>query len=105
MCRGEIKTIEVVGDELRVMMNWCARGEGFPPIPKRWVAEKRLDYGLSLDICSVSNIGPSSEVIGGGDRICINCSIVGELTVLYPADGSKLDPARVEGLNLKASAA
>ena len=101
--RGEIKTVVVEDNELRVALNWMAKGEGYPPIPTGWVADERLVYAASLEIYTVSNIGPSGEEVGGDDRICLNSPIVGELTILYPANGSKLDPAKVKGLNLPAA--
>lgn len=96
--RGEIKAIAVEDNELRVEFAWLAKGEGYPPVPNRWVKDDRLDYTASLEIYSVSDIGPSGDEIGGGTRICLNSSIVGEMAVLYPPNGSKLDAARVEGL-------
>jgi len=96
--RGEIKAIVVEDGELRVQFAWVAKGEGYPPLPSRWVNDTKLDYATSLEICSASNIGSSGHDKGGGDRICINSPIVGEVIVLYPPDGSKLDPAKVEGL-------
>lgn len=94
--RGEINTIEVVGEgdraELKATLNWMAKGEGFPPLPERWVAEGSLTYDASLMIYSVSDIGQG--------RISLFSSIVGETTVLYPAGGSTLDPSKVVGLEL-----
>lgn len=98
--RGEIKTAVVEDNEVRITLNWMAKGEGYPPIPTRWVTDGRLDYAASLEIYSVSNIGPSGGEVGGGNRISLNSQIVGELVVLYPADGSKLDPTKVVGLKL-----
>jgi hypothetical protein len=102
--RGEIKTAVVEDNELRISLNWMAKGEGYPPLPTGWVAERSLDYAASLDIYSVSNIGSSGYEVGGGNRICLNSQIVGELVVIYPADGSKLDPAKVKGLRLPTAA-
>lgn len=101
--RGEIETIAVEEGELRVRFKWCAKGEGGPPLPDKWVNEENLDYGVSLEICAVSNIGPSGGDVGGGDRFSLNVPITGELVVLYPPDGSKLDPAKVEGLQVAQS--
>lgn len=99
--RGEIKTITVENNELRAEFIWLAKGEGSPPLPDRWVKDERLDYMASLDIYSVSNIGPTGNEIGGSDRISLLSPIVGELVILYPPDGSKLDPSKVEGLDLQ----
>lgn len=98
--RGEIESITVEGTDLKVRFAWLAKGEGFPPIPHKWVKEDKLDYATSLDMCTVSDIGPSGGEIGGDNRIAVNCQILGELSVLYPPNGSKLDPVRVEGLVL-----
>ena len=100
MFRGEVKTIAVENNELKVKFAWLAKGEGYPPFPKKWVNEDNLDYGASLEIYSASDIGPGStdDGIGGDSRLCLNSSIVGETVVLFPPNGSKLDPAKVEGL-------
>lgn len=96
--RGEIETIIVEGDELRIRFKWCAKGEGYPPIPTKWVNEPKLDYAVSLMTSSASNIRLN---IGGGNRLAINTGFVSnELIVLFPPDGSKLDPALVEGLTV-----
>jgi hypothetical protein len=89
--RGEIKTAVVEANEVRITLNWMAKGEGYPPIPTSWVVENRLDYTASLEIYTVSE---------GGRRLCLNSLIIGELVVLYPSDGSKLDPTKVKGLSL-----
>lgn len=91
--RGEIERIEVKDNEFRVKFRWVAKGEGFPPLPKRWVKYDRLDYTASLEIYSVLDIGKG--------RICLNSSIVNETVVLYPKNGSRLDPSKVEGLDAK----
>jgi hypothetical protein len=96
--RGEVTTIAVESNELRVNFAGLAKGEGYPPLPQKWVKDDRLDYAASLEICSAINVDPSSE--DGGNRLCLQLSIVGEIVVLYPPDGSKLDPSKVEGLVL-----
>lgn len=98
--RGEVKTIAVENNELRVKFVWLAKGEGFPPLPKKWVKDDRLDYTASLEIYAVRDIGSSGHDTGGDSRLCLNSSIVGETVVLFPPNGSKLDPAKVEGLQL-----
>lgn len=100
--RGEIKTIAIENNELRAQFKWLAKGEGYPPLPHKWVKDDQLDYTASLEIYSVSNIGPTGHGTGGSDRICLNSPIVGETVVLYPPDGSRLDPSKVEGLELQA---
>ena len=98
--RGEIESIDVAEDELRVKFVWLAKGEGFPPILYRWVKDDNLDYSINLSICVASDIGPNDDDVSGINRICVDCQIVGETIILYPPDGSKLDPAKVEGLEL-----
>ncbi|MFA4955134.1 MAG: hypothetical protein WC641_07550 [Patescibacteria group bacterium] len=98
MYRGEIASIVVEGDELRVRFAWLAKGEGFPPIPKKWVKYDDLDYAVSLMFYA------ASKGLGDEDtreeRIILNSSITGELVVIFPPTGSKLDPRKVEGLEL-----
>jgi len=93
--RGEISTIAIVNNKLTVRLSWNAKGEGFPPIPQQWVEDKNITFSTSLNLYTVSNIGPSGGDIGGGDRLCLNCPTTGEMIVLYPPDGSKLDPAKI----------
>lgn len=95
--RGEIAEISIENDTLKIKFSWCAKGEGFPPIPMRWINDEGRDYAASLDIYAVSDVGPSG-CVGGSNRLCLNSAIVGETVVLYPPNGSRLDPARVEGL-------
>jgi hypothetical protein len=93
--RGEIKTIAIdaTEQELVVKFNWLAKGDGFPPIPNKWVNQGRLDYAAGVELFS-----SCSDI--GNDRLCFGSQIIGELVVLYPPGGSVLDPAKVEGLIL-----
>lgn len=86
--RGEIADASVENNEFRVRLAWNAKGEGFPPLQERWVKSEILDYSASLEIYAVSDIGDG--------RICLNSSIVGETTILFPSDGSRLDPSKIE---------
>lgn len=90
--RGEIATATVEEETLKITLVWMAKGVGFPPLPERWVSDDRLTYDASLSIYGVDDIGDG--------RITLNSWIVHELVVLYPPGGSKLDPAKVEGLQL-----
>jgi hypothetical protein len=92
--RGEIAEAVVFKGELKVRFSWLAKGEGFPPIPTRWVKDNNLDYSASLEIYGVSDIGDG--------RLALNCPYTGELVVLFPPDGSKLDPNTVVDLQLTA---
>jgi hypothetical protein len=92
--RGEIATITVEGEgddaTLKVTLNWMAKWD-----MNRWVNEDELTYKASLYIYSVYDIGDN--------RIALDSEIMGEITVLNPPDGDKLDPAKVEGLTLTAT--
>ena len=95
--RGEVKTAKIENNNLHVDFVWLAKMSG-----ESWVKEEdRLDYDASLDIYTASNIGPSDGEIGGGDRICFYSFIVGETVILYPPNGSKLDPVKVKGLQVQ----
>ena len=98
--RGEIQAITVENNELRVKFTWLAKGEGFPPIPQKWIKAAFVDYKASLDIYSTNDIGPSDAEIGGDSRLCLMSSILDEIAALFPPNGSKLDPTEVEGLQL-----
>jgi hypothetical protein len=88
--RGEIAEAAVFNSELMIRFSWLAKGEGFPPVPTKWVNTDDLDYRASLDIYGVSDISDG--------RLALNSPYTGELVVLFPPDGSKLDPQRIEGL-------
>lgn len=90
--RGEVEVIIAEDDQVLVKFAWLARGEGFPPVPQRWVKTDRLGFAMNLLLYIPSDIGD--------DRLCFNSSLSGELVVLYPRGGSKLDPAKVRGLTL-----
>ncbi len=96
--RGEIADaiVEDRGEdpELQITFVWLAKGEGYPPIPTKWVAEERTDYAVSLFM--------SREVEVDSGRLCI-IKRIGEVLVFFPPDGSRLDPAEVEGLQLKSA--
>ncbi len=92
--RGEIRSLRVEGEgqnaDLTVELNWMAKGEGYPPGPSRWVKSENRPYTASLMVYSASEIGEG--------RLCLQSSILGEVTVLFPAGGSTLDRSKVEGL-------
>lgn len=94
--RGEIAaaTVEGAGNgaTLKIALRWVAKGEGYP-LPTRWVNDtNHLTYEASLLAYGVSDIG-----IG---RIFLQSHYFDEIATLFPPNGSKLDPSRVEGLNL-----
>ncbi len=88
--RGEIETISADNAELKIRFKWVAKGEGYPPLPKRWVKSDQLDYEARLGIYQISDIGDG--------RIALLSPITNETVVLFPPNGSKLDPSKVEGL-------
>ncbi|MBI2098535.1 MAG: hypothetical protein HYT49_02635 [Candidatus Wildermuthbacteria bacterium] len=97
LSRGEVKTIVVEDGRIRIKFVWRAKGEGFPPVPKRWVKEDPLDYTTGLMLFSVSEISAGSK---GGRRVRLSSAVSGEMIVLFPKNGDKLDPAEVVGLEL-----
>jgi hypothetical protein len=95
--RGEVEsvTIKSEGDNktLKVRFVWLAKSKKFPPTGE-WVKDDNLDYEASLINVGVSVIGI--------DKILLKIPIKGELCLFLPPNGSKLDPAKVEGLDLSA---
>jgi len=91
--RGEVKTIVVENNELKVQFVWMAKGEGFSLLPNKWIKDDHLDYAADLETYYSVDVGD--------DRLCFQSSVVGEMVILYPSNGSKLDPAKVEGLVLQ----
>jgi hypothetical protein len=96
--RGELKSLAIDNNTLKAEFLWLGKGDGFPPAT--WQKDEKLDYSASLEMYAVSNIGPSGGDVGGSDRWCLHSHFIGETVVIYPPDGSKLDPSRVEGLEL-----
>ena len=90
--RGEIESITVEENELRVKYAWVARGEGYPPLPNKWVKDSHVNYNASLEIYSVKD---------EGNRIIMQSHITNEIVVLFPRGGSRLDPKKVKGLSLE----
>jgi hypothetical protein len=91
--RGEVATVEVVDKSVKVKFAWLAKGKnGFPP--DGWINDDNLYYAASTEIYFARELGDG--------RVVMNSPIVGEIAVFFPPDGSKLDPAKVEGLKLPA---
>lgn len=89
--RGPVEHAEVKGEDVKVRFKWLAKNDGGPNRPtSTWTKEDRLDYAVNTGICSVSDIGMG--------RLCLNSFIVGETAVLFPPNGSHLDPTCVKGL-------
>ncbi len=92
--RGDIKEAKVENNELHIILAWCAKGEGYPPFPNRWIKVNNIpEYAAGLQIYSVKDIGPGRE---GGSRILLESAITNEVVTLFPRDGSKLEISRVE---------
>lgn len=86
--RGEISKVALVGGELNFTLAWMAKGVGYPPFPIGWERSDQLIYEVSLMIYAVSDIGDG--------RLCLDSPYTGELTVLFPPDGSKLDQSLIK---------
>jgi hypothetical protein len=95
--RGEIATAVLDGDVIHFTMTWMAANT-FPP--NDWTKDDKLTYDLELRVFfTIQDIGPGSE---GGNRLLLESPPLDERIVLYPPDGSRLDPSRVVGLVLPA---
>lgn len=95
--RGEIATAVVEGVDidavLKVTLAWMAKGVGNPPaLASRLVEDTDRTYNVSLYHSSISDIGD--------DRLLIQSPYVDDVVVFYPPTGSRLDPSKVEGLNI-----
>ena len=90
--RGEVAKVDVVGEELKVEFAWMAKGVGYP-LPARWVNDENKTYGVNLMTASANEDDLNRLIINTG-------FISNELIVFFPPDGSKLDPAKIEGLQL-----
>ena len=86
--RGEVERVWVDGNTMHVRFKWLAKmGED-----GQWYADGKLDYSVSLEIASFSDIGK--------DRLHYQVMYVWERGTFFPPDGSKLDPSKVIGLEL-----
>jgi len=98
---GLIKTIGVegTGDEalLSVTLEWAAAGDKLP-VPNTWTAIERREFGASLMMYRVDNMGRGAN---GGDRLWLHSTVVGEAIILYPPGSSTFDPSRVIGLSVE----
>jgi len=97
--RGPIKSATIENNMLLVKFAWLAKGEGYRPINKwkinKWKKEDKFasdGYVRNLKLYGVLEIG--------NDRLSLCSFTSGELLILFPPNGSKLDPAIVEGLKL-----
>jgi hypothetical protein len=90
--RGEIENVFIQDDDLKIKFSWVAKGEGYPPLPTRWINSERLDYAVNARLCYV--------VEHGENRIVLQARVVGEIIVLFGPSASRLEPEKVEGLDL-----
>ena len=88
--RGLIKKIGIEDRTIKVEFEWLAKSDGGRLSPGEWSKDKKTDYQMNLTIFAPSDIGER--------RLCFISSIVGELVVIFPPDGSHLDPKKVKGL-------
>lgn len=86
--RGEIASIKVENDSLNIKFTWLAL---LGP-DRKWRKTENTDYSVSLQIISVSDIGEG--------RLHFSVMYISERSTLFPADGSKLDPKNIIGLDL-----
>jgi len=89
--RGEIGTIAVEEGQLRVTFNWRAKGMGLPPMG--WVGDDKRYYEVGLAQCNAAD--------GYDRRVVWYLPASNEIVVLFPENGSRLDPAKVQGLDAK----
>lgn len=95
MYRGEIASLELTGDAnpgINIVLTWNATAN--PPMPLKWIKNDVLTYHINFQHYGVTNIGPSHP--GEGDRLYMFSQIKGDVVILYPADGSKLDLSKVK---------
>lgn len=86
--RGEIERAWVEKDELKVRFKWFAQMKKVGG----WQTVGKLDYSVSTFLVSATNIGDN--------RIFYNVMGTGESGTFFPPEGSRLDPSKVEGLQL-----
>lgn len=93
--RGRIKNATIENNIFLVKFAWLAKGEGYPPLPINWKKEDKfasVGYVRNLKLYGVSEIG--------NGRLSLCSFTSGELLILFPLNGSKLDPAKVEDLKV-----
>ncbi|MFC1721758.1 hypothetical protein ACFL0Z_02500 [Patescibacteria group bacterium] len=94
--RGEIANASVTDGEdkeLKIQFRWIAKGDGYPPLPTKWVNHEDTNYAVSLMTANHTDQGNGRLVVQTG-------FVSNELLVFLPPSGSKLDPKKVEGLQL-----
>lgn len=87
--RGKIRTVGIQDEDLVVEFVWLAEGEGYPPLPKKWVKVKPEPYQVNSALFTASDIGD--------DRICLT-TLLHETAVFFLAKNCRFDSSAVEGL-------
>ena len=87
--RGPIKSATIENNMLLVKFAWLAKGES-----NKWVKEGKfasVGYARNLESYRISKIR---------GQLIFTPLFTSEIVTLFPPNGSKLDPAKVEGLKL-----
>ena len=87
--RGPTTNLKVENGILKIEFEWMAQGEGYPPIPSRWVSTNKTKYEADLMFCSEMK----EDSLG---RIVFTYNAVGEIVVIFPVNGSKLGIEKVK---------
>jgi len=90
--RGPLSEMKVVGDNIRFISSWMARMNPETCEWKKW----------HINTLYVNKDMSKPQDLGDG-RVFFQMPYLGVCTI-FPKGGSKLDPARVEGLDVGANA-
>ena len=96
LLRGEITGIQVRDEELHIALEWMARKKGHPATSEEWVMDDRREYVMNLRAYTPRDMGAGAQ--GGGSRLALDSSPdgQGEIVVLHPCDGSRIELASVK---------
>jgi hypothetical protein len=90
--RGEIAEITQDGNMINIRFAWFAVGNSVPPTS--WTSDPdNLVQSLSSTEYMMYSIGQG--------RLMVTSMVLGDSWVFFPADGSKLDPAKVKALEIE----
>ena len=84
--RGPIKEIKLDGEYVHIELEWCAK-----------LRERQLPWRKHHITKTFFRTDMVTPRVDSDGRVVIHISYLGT-TVLFPKGGSKLDPAKVEGL-------
>ena len=91
--RGPIEKIELKDGMVRITTSWCAKMPGMGETGfGTWV----LHHGAPSPVSITERINPTDI---GGQRLSFDMPMLG-FGVIFPKGGSKLDPEKVEGLEI-----